>query len=161
KETKMTKEFYLPMLKSKDGEFKALFTLSSEHKKRIVPLFEITYIEYDHTTNQKPKTLKEHLVNFSKKVAKNWPTNNLFIDTNLLKDKDVEGVECIEFVFHELSKIQIFPMPIVYTSTPQYLLDCTDRILGAYHIEEIGIRITIEDITSSSFEKNLNNVLSS
>lgn len=155
----METEFYLPMLKSKAGEFAALSKLSMEHKKRVIPLFEVTHIEFDHANNNKPKTLKEHLLNFSKKVVKGWPANKLFIDTNFINDKSVDGTECIEFIFSELSKNGIFPMPVVYTSSQPKLLGSVNKILETNPMKEIGIRVTIEDIISISFEENINNIL--
>lgn len=154
----MSDRFYLPLLKSKAGEFAALAKIDASCKEKIFPLFEVTHNEWDHNIQKKPKTLKEHLINFCKKVIKSWPSNRFFIDTNLIVDKDIDGNECIEFIFEELAKKKIYPIPVVYVSSPRKLFDAIALLKLLYPVYEIAIRVTIEDIISSDFEKNVNDI---
>ena len=80
----MENNFYLPILKSKSGEFTALSKLGPTAKKKITPLFEVTPLEWDHSQQAKPKTLDDHLMAFCKKFRSKWASDNCFIDTSLL-----------------------------------------------------------------------------
>lgn len=155
----MISEFYLPVLKSKQGEFDALSKLSNEIKNSIVPLLEITPMEWDHATKVKPRTIEEHLRNFCKKVIKKWPSNNSFIDTSLINDKEPDGMSCIEFVFKLLHEKGISPVPMIRITSPDNFLSGISTISLIYGLDEIGIRVTINDITSPNFEVNLEDVL--
>jgi hypothetical protein len=155
----MTTEFYLPMLKSKSGEFDALFRLSTKCKEKIVPLFEVTPKEFDHDSNSKPKTLQQHLITFCKKIIKKWPTNNCFIDTNLINDQEIEGIECIEFIYSELAEKNIFPMPVISLKSNEHINNAIKNILALNQIQDIGLRIDINDVTSSLFRENLDELL--
>ena len=68
----MESKFYVPILKSKSGEFMALSKLNSRAKKSIAPLFEVTPLEWDHSEQKKPKTLDDHLTSFCKKFITKW-----------------------------------------------------------------------------------------
>jgi hypothetical protein len=156
----METNFYLPLLKSKAGEFKALATLNPKLKSKIVPLFDVTRMEYDHEEDKKPKTIEEHLQKFCKKVIQNWPNNPMFLDSTLVNSEKADGLPAIVYIFQELAKKQIFPMPVVYTNSTYEFVMSIQKILYSYDVQEIGIRVTIEDITSSNFEKNLEDILS-
>ncbi len=155
----METSFYLPLLKSKAGEFKALENLNPKLKKKIVPLFDVTPMEYDHDEDAKPKTIEEHLVKFCKKIIKSWPHNSMFLDTSMVnKDKPV-GSTAIEYIYAVLATKGISPMPVLYPNSSTDLIESVQSILLMYDVSEIAIRVTIEDITSSEFEERLGNIL--
>ena len=155
----MRTNFYLPLLKSKAGEFKALSKLRPDLKDRIVPLFDITRMEYDHDENKKPKTIEDHLQKFSNKVIQHWPEHPLFLDSTLVNDERPDGMRANEYVFQELAKKEIFPMPVVYQNSSLDFVMSVQKILILYDIKEIGIRLTIEDVTSENFATNLDSIL--
>ncbi len=155
----MITEFYLPVLKSKQGEFDALSKLSNKTKNSIVPLFEITPMEWDHATKEKPRTIEVHLQNFCKKVVKKWPSSNSFIDTNLINDKQPDGMTCIEYVFKLLHEKGISPTPVIRITSPDNFLSGITMISFMYGLEDVGLRVTISDITSPDFENNIEKVL--
>lgn len=155
----MNTKFYLPVLKSKQGEFDALSKLSAEAKQSIVPLLEITPMEWDHATKEKPRTMEVHLEKFCKKVIKKWPSNNAFIDTNLINNKQADGKSCIEYVFRLLHEKNIAPLPIVRVTSPDSFIDGINMISIMYGLEEVGVRVTINNITSPSFEENIQTLI--
>src|ERR1700677_4264287 len=112
----MKAEFYLPMLKSKEGEFKALSKLNNFTKKHICPLFEVSPPEYDSESGKKPKTVEEHLYNFChKKFFKRWHSDNAFIDTSLLDGVMVKGSTCMEYIFDQIvptKLMRVLPIPV-------------------------------------------------
>jgi hypothetical protein len=158
KDTMIT-EFYVPVLKSKQGEFDALFKLSDKVKRLIVPLLEITPMEWDHATKTKPRTIEVHLQNFCKKIVNKWPSGNSFIDANLINDKSPEGMTCIEYVFKLLYEKKISPVPVARLTSPDNFLSGITMISLMYGLNEIGLRVTLNDITSSEFEEKINTAL--
>jgi hypothetical protein len=152
-------DFYLPILKSKLGEFRALSLLSPELKDRIVPFFEITPMEWDHAFQAKPKTIKEHLENFSAKIFKFWPRDNAFIGTHLIMDKKIDGQPCIEYLYHHLAQRNICPIPIVQLASSEEFLDSILKLKKYFRFSEIGLRITLDDISSEFLQENIDNLL--
>lgn len=155
----MITRFYLPLLKSKAGEFTALSNLTAAHKKRIVPLFDITKVEFDHEDGTKPKTTEDHLLGFCKKVIKCWPRNEMFIDTNLIDDQEVKGKTPLEFIYEVLATKNITPMPVVHACATEEQLDTIDLLTVLYAINNIAIRVTVDDVYSPSFNDDINNIL--
>lgn len=155
----MINNFYTPVLKSKQGEFNALDKLDSSIKKYVVPLFEITPMEWDHATKEKPRTIETHLQNFCKKVIKKWASNNCFIDTNLILNESPDGESCIEYVFKILLDKEIKPTPVVWISSPEKVINGLGIIQLIYGLDEMAIRINIDNITSPSFDADLNDLL--
>lgn len=72
---------YVPVIKWKRGERKALENLPSDSKQHITPLFEIQPIPYDHQNHQFKKGLDEHLSSFASDLCLCFDTpKHIFID---------------------------------------------------------------------------------
>ncbi|MFT3793777.1 beta family protein [Flavobacterium sp.] len=153
----MKSSFYLPILKSKEGEFLALSKLDFFTRNNICPLFDLTPIEFDNQSGKKPKTLEDHLFNFChRKFSKRWGSTNCFIDTHLLNNSEVNGVSCLEYVYGQLGQgtlIPIVPIPVVRLKPSQLQLQSLISIISQYNIEELGLRINLEDISSNMQDK--------
>lgn len=156
----MRNSFYLPILKSKAGEFNALSRLSPKVKTFIVPLLEVTPLEWDHSTKAKPKTIEEHLANFCKKVLKSWTQEDAFIDINLIADKDAGGLHCLEYTYSLLNGKRSNLMPVVRLTSSNNLLKVVKSLSKKYAVSEIGIRITVEDLTSPTLGDDIEILLS-
>jgi hypothetical protein len=161
----MRTDFYLPILKSKDGEFTALSKLNEHTKSHMCPLFEISDNEFDNQSRKKPKTLEEHLYNFChKKFAKKWARDNSFIDTGLLRDKEINGLTCIEYVYKQLASQVLIPMkpvPVAHLNETIDSLSGLKNILSAHGISELAIRIQIADLYDPELELKLGELLTS
>jgi hypothetical protein len=155
----MKSNFYLPLLKSKAGEFKALENLNPTIKSKIIPLFDITKMVYDNEEHAKPRTIEDHLEKFCKKVFKSWPDNPMFIDTSMINTEKAGGTTAIEYLYSMLTKRNIHPMPVVYPSSSVEFIKSIRSILALYGIGEFAIRVTIDDITSSEFEIKLLHIM--
>lgn len=153
----MRNVFYVPVLKSKEGEFTALLKLSPQIKSFVTPLFEITPIEWDSETNSTARTLEEHLVKFCKKYKKCWPSNSSFIDTHLIGNNEVNGATCYEFIYHKLADIK--PVPVLHLTSQEAVLSGINNLVSTYGISEVAIKVSINDISSMNFSEDLNNLL--
>jgi hypothetical protein len=155
----MRNKFYLPILKSKLGEFTGLSKLNISQKETIVPLFEITPLEWDQTERKIPRTLHDHLDAFCKKMISKWPSSNCFIDSNLLNLNGTDNRKEIEYVFDKLSLKSINPCPIVTITSPYDFLDIILKITKKHSIKELGIRITPKDVTATEFSEQIQVIL--
>jgi hypothetical protein len=155
----MKSEFYLPILKSKLGEFTALSKLNHSQKEAIAPLFEITPLEWDQTERKVPRTLHDHLDSFCKKISTKWPSSNCFIDSGLLLWNESDNRKEIEYVFDKLSVKGIRPCPIATLTAPNDLWEAVLNIIKKHGIDDVGIRITPKDVTALEFNDKMGEIL--
>ncbi len=150
----MNTNFYLPILKSKLGEFTALGNLNPEFKKQIAPLFEVTPLEWDQSERKVPRTLNDHLDSFCKKLVRKWPSSECFIDTGLLNWKENDSTDQIEYIFDRLAACNIRPTPIITLTSTEAFKIAFLKIAEKYSIKEIGLRVNPKDL-SPEFKDNL------
>ncbi len=80
---------YVPVLKWKQGEQKALEALSMGIRQGITPLIEIAPIDWDFENDAPKKTVDEHLVSFGETLQRSWQlTRPIFLDTYYLEPQD-------------------------------------------------------------------------
>ena len=159
----MKSEFYLPMLKSKEGEFKALSKLNSFTRRHICPLFEVSPLEYDSESKKKPKTLEGHLHGFcQKKFFKMWHSENAFIDTSLLDGLLVNGKTCVEYIFDQIvptTLIRVLPMPVAHLNDSLQAQQGLVKVIKSYSVKEVGIRLKIEDVMDIRLTEKLTKLM--
>lgn len=155
-------KFYLPILKSKAGEFNALSKLDSYTRNRIFPLLEVTPMEWDHAYKAKPRTIHEHLTKFSQKITKFWALDDCFIDTSLLDNQMVDGISNMEYIFNRLSENTLFDIkatPVVQIGTDTTILSGIKNLFTQHGVTQIGLRITLDSLTNPSFKKLVDELL--
>lgn len=155
----MRRDFYVPILKSKDGEFTALSKLRRKEKALIVPLFEITPMEWDHAERKVPRTLDDHLNAFCKKVVKKWGNENCFVDTGLLNWQGQDNTPSIDLIFDKLASNNIVPKPVIHLFPSERFIVAFNETVNKHAIEEIAIRVTPGNVVSPDFESDVNNIL--
>lgn len=151
----MKNNFYLPILKSKQGEFVALSKLSPLQMEFIAPLFEVTPLEWDHAERKKPRTWEEHLDSFCKKFVTKWKRNNCFIDTSLLNWEDEDNTYRISYIFDNLSAHKLLPVPVSSLTTSIAFDKAFKYILKQYNINEIALRVNSGVVTDPEFENKI------
>ena len=74
-------DHYVPILKGKLGEFKALRELETRIKDKITPLIEAPPIPLNYDTGDPSKTVDEHLDKFIPNIKAYWGSENpAFVD---------------------------------------------------------------------------------
>src|SRR5260370_12915771 len=73
---------YVPCLRWKQGEYKAISLLSNAARELITPLIEVPEKGYDFETKTDKKSLNDHLAPFAKRVRSNWQQRSCFVDFN-------------------------------------------------------------------------------
>lgn len=155
----MNTDFYLPILKSKLGEFTALGHLSENSKDFITPLFEITPLEWDQAERKIPRTLTDHLDSFCKKLLSKWPTSNCFIDPELLKWDRSDNRDQVRYVFDKLAEKDVVPAPVVSLEYSQSFLEALKGTIQTYKIKEVGFRVTPNHVTDADFPVKVQELL--
>lgn len=78
---------YVPILKSKRAEFRALQQLTTDVKLKLTPLIDVIPVPWDHATDRPRKSLKQHLDSIITYVAQSWPIDYpFFIDLTFVND---------------------------------------------------------------------------
>lgn len=83
---------YVPALKWRQGEYKALATLAGDVKEHVTPLLEIAPIPWDHEDEQPQRTIDQHLAPMPQQLETNWGKDYAFLDCNLVGAERVQGV---------------------------------------------------------------------
>lgn len=155
----MKSRFYLPVLKTKQGEFDGLSILEPDVKKAIVPLIEFTKLEFDNDVKAKPKTIEGHLSNICKRISTKWGNSSAFIDLSLVYDTLPEGVTCFEYIYNKLAPNNVIPLPIILLATPDNLIKSIRKVMTFYKIDEVGMRVLIPNIVSPNFFEDIEQLL--
>lgn len=72
---------YVPILKAKEGEMKAISSLGLTARSQITPHFDIPPMDWDRKKNRYARTLESHLENKARKIQKTWGNDDLlFVD---------------------------------------------------------------------------------
>ena len=155
----MKANFYLPILKSKLGEFTALSHLDNALISEIAPLFEVTPLEWDQTERTKPRTLDEHLDSFCKKFIAKWNNSNCFIDTHWLKWNGKDNTHKIQYVFDRLATKKLYPIPIIGIGYSEEFIGYIMHLKQKNSLSEIGLRVNPNDVTNPEFGLNITTLL--
>jgi hypothetical protein len=114
--TAMSDPSYVPVLKGKDGEFKALYCLAPSVKRKVIPFIDIPRIDID-PKNKRPKyTIDEHLTKKAQSILKAWGTEQpLFVDLfDLSLDlRTADGNHILDFLFSKLREMEVNAIPVI------------------------------------------------
>lgn len=114
----MSDHQYVPILRGKQGEFKALEFLSSDVKARIRPLFEL-----EAPTDPGKKTLEEHYKAFAQALVRHFGTEQEFFveDDGAADSETVGGNHPLVALFSVLHAESLTPVPVTgLTRTAAY-----------------------------------------
>jgi hypothetical protein len=85
----MESDYYVPILKGKDGEYGALKELPFEIKAGLTPLIEIPPIPWDFESETPTRTIDAHLKKVCEKISVSWGSAMaFFLDLLWLPDSD-------------------------------------------------------------------------
>lgn len=143
-------EKYIPTLRSKEGELKALKNLKDESYNKLIPFLNITRPEFDRESKKDKKTLEKHLSDTADKISKNCEKLPvIFVDFDF-PDYSSElcgGVHYATYFFDKLAELGINFIPV----TGLDRIDDSDfqesvKTVVEKHNTDIGIRIDREDL---------------
>ena len=144
---------YVPILKGKDGEFRALELLPTMAKRNITPFIDITRQEPDFTTGRPREKIEVYLAKKAKKIRKAWSLDReLFVD---VFDLDLglrtsSGVHFSTFLFSCLRTLQVKSVPVIGLDRSEDI-DYINAIAEIASTDKFGvcIRLLQDDLESS------------
>lgn len=107
---------YVPVLKGKDGEFRALACLTPNAKRNITPFIDIPRRELDIDTNQPKDPIDIYLRKKAKKIHDVWGTaQKIFVDVfDLEVDLRIpNGTHFVEFLHSRLRHYDVQAIPVI------------------------------------------------
>jgi hypothetical protein len=155
----MISKFYMPVLKTKQGEFLALSLVNPSIQGYIVPLIEVTNIEFDNEENTSPKTIEEHLDIVTRRIAKKWGRSNAFLDSHLVNGTSPHGINPVNYIYNRLSSGIALPSPVLRLSTPENIKTAIREVMSEQSLTEVAIRVLIGDIMVQDFSKKIQELL--
>ena len=149
----------MPVLRTKQGEFNALFSLNLNIKGYVVPLIEVAAVEYDNDEKKTPKTIEEHLNTITNRIAEKWGRSNAFLDMHLVNDTAPLGIDPVLYIYDRLSKAIAFPSPTVRLSSSMKTKEAIKKVMSHHNLKELAVRIFIVDLVSQDFSTKLQELI--
>lgn len=148
---------YVPVVKWKQGEQKALETLTPPSKERLTPLIEIPPIEWDFENDVPKKTVDEHLVNFGETLQRSWPQRAL-IDLLFIhpSERMASGLHPLAYVLQEARARRI---PLVPVTNSERDADYNAEVVAADQKDHLGAAIRITERDFDTLKPNLDSLL--
>lgn len=151
---------YVPCLRWKQGEYKAVDLLSASARQIITPLIEVPEKGFDFETRTDKKTIDDHLAPFPKRVASFWKKKTCFVDLSLIASAErmSRGVHPVTHVFQELSARGCSAIPVTGLSRDRHyhraaVQAAMDGKRG------LCLRITVEEAVRPSLQSSINALL--
>lgn len=152
---------YVPVLKSKLGEFNALKLTSSLTRSSINPLLEVINTQWDFEHDRPAKQLEVHLNSIVKNLSKSWGNNPIFIDS-LIKDDTFMNdgkTHHLNYLFNGLNNSGVNPIPVTSTVRNKIFNNTLKNIIENTS-NGYCLRLTLKEINNPDFKKELDNILS-
>jgi hypothetical protein len=143
---------YVPVLKWRQGEYQALMRLDEIHRKRVVPLIEVTPPEWDFEEGRAKKTLAKQLEPFVPRLKAKWGSQPAFLDTHLLNptDRMPGGVHPLTYLLDgaRADEAQLTPVTGLERDLAHYNAVAAAALLDGFGI---AVRCSLDEIADPDF----------
>ena len=148
---------YVPIIRWKRGEQKALSELDSTLKDKMTPLIEIPPIDWDFENDCPKKTIDEHLKNLATQIQESWNKPNvIFIDAFqvCLDDDEVMADQShpLEYIFQVLYNKEIKAIPVTSRERGNNYQKAVNNIISKYNT---GYSIRLYDEDFDDIDSNI------
>lgn len=153
---------YVPCLRWKVGEYKAISLLSRPAKELITPLIEAPEKGYDFETESYKKNIEEHLEPFAKRIRQNWGERPCFVDLNFIPPTDrlPDGEHPVDYLFKKLDSNTCNAVPVTaLTRDAAY-----QEAVYDWAIEKdrgLCLRISLDEAAGDDLESSIRDILRS
>lgn len=140
---------YIPTLRSKEGELKALKNLKTESCNKLIPFLNITRPEFDRESKKDKKTLEKHLSDTADKISKNCESLPvIFVDFDFPDSSELcGGVHYAVYFFDKLAELGINFIPVTgLDRIDDSVFQESLKTVSKKHKTDIGIRVDREDL---------------
>lgn len=144
---------YVPCIRWKQGEYRAMLHLSSSSREIITPLIEVPEIGFDFETNTNMKSVDEHLSPFAKRVRSNLQMQPCFVDLNLIDTSKpmADGRHPVNFVFDELRAQRCLATPVIGINRGRQYQQAVERVVSKDK-RGLCLRISLEDASKTNIK---------
>lgn len=148
---------YVPVVKWKQGEQKAIESLAITLKENITPLIEIPPIDWDFENEVPKKTIDEHLQNFGDTLNRCWP-RQAFIDLLYIDSTErmSSGQHPLSFILKE-ARYRLIPLVPVTSSVCDSSHNA--EIIVANQTDQLGAAIRIMEKDFDSIQPTIDSLL--
>lgn len=110
----ITLKHYVPILKGKLGEFRALQNLESATKEALTPLVEVVPIRWDHKKKKPAKTIDDHLATLPSRIQNAWGTERpLLLDGFSVEDETTgKNLDSLTHLFNACRQKGVSLIPV-------------------------------------------------
>lgn len=159
---KISSEKYVPVLKWRQGEYQALFTLKTDVKDKVVPLLVIPPREYDFEEERMKKTVHEHVETFPRRLHAKWGKRLALVDLhNSLEDEIMDdGRPVIEFLLNEAIRLGCNVRPVVGLSKCASYISCVRSFLTVQKTG-VALRVKLDELLRPSIDADIAALMSS
>lgn len=153
--------FYVPILKWKRGEQKAVEFLDDTSKNYIMPLLEIAPIDFDWNNNIPKKTIDEHVISIPNTIFSSLKSHTCFVDGLMLEDENVlaNGTHSIEYLIEKSLDLGCNVIPVTGFCRSVEYNNGIKNLLNNNKLDTICIRI--EETSFDSINTNIESLLNS
>lgn len=150
-----THKHYVPILKAKEGEFRALQETRTATKDLMTPLFDVINIPWDYVNDVESKTIDDHLNNIGKKILDYWgQERRFFLDSDLIDGDRLmnDGLtHHLTYLFNDFRAKGIIGVPVTGL---QRSANYKAAINGILNTDQRGVclRLQNSDLTDSELK---------
>lgn len=136
---------YVPILKWKQGEAKALECCSPSAKQNLLPLIELATVPWDHDIEAPSKSCDEHLAKFGAQLAKSWPLDSeVFIDALHIEDDTLATTDTHPLT-NAMNQARAAGVNAIPVTSPSRNAAYQNAAISSCN-DELCVRIGIEDV---------------
>lgn len=151
---------YVPVLKWKQGEQKALEALPVPMKQSMTPLIEVPPIDWDYENDCPKKTIDEHISKIGETLTTSWSLSDpLFIDLCY-----IDSTERLQGGQHPLNHIlqegRSRGLNLIPVTDPRRDENYQDEVKAANQQDQNGICIRLKEADFGNLQNSINSVLS-
>ena len=151
---------YVPVLKWKQGEYQALYRLTSTVKDNLTPLIEIPAVGFDFETETARETIDDHLGDFGRRLRAKWHNRPCFVDAKYIDSTTLmaDGRHFIETIFGHARNERCRAIPVIGLSNDPQSLAATAFVVRADH-RGVALRLTLPDFDRPGLAVDIGRIL--
>jgi hypothetical protein len=156
----LDRQHYVSCLRWKQGEYQALYRLSSDAQDSIVPLIEVAEIGFDFETQTNAKSIDDHLARFAKRVRDKWGRRQCFVDLRHIDCSQhmADGRHAMTFIFDDLRSKGALATPVIGLEQDSECQVAVGEVV-ANDNRGLCLRINIEEVAKPDPRSSIDEML--
>ncbi len=152
---------YVPILKWKRGEIRALHELHPSIAAQMLPLIEIVPVQWDYKESKPKETIQEHIADIANNIDQSWGTHPILIDFGLLESIDVQPntTHPMELVFNDARTKGLHAIPVTGPERDDIYQNAVKAIIRQDN-KGVCFRVCSDDLAGDDLTNTINNLLS-